>query len=171
MASAEEDFLGNDKHYKVLRKALLEKNISLWNEFSASLGPRFRADLRGMNLEGQNLAGIHLVGARLEGTCFDKADLTGADLTGATLMGATFREAVLSGTRLKAPTRVVVHKKTVENPETLDPETRRRLKIERMQEQAEGFLLERAKKEAALVKQKALVKAKNNPSPFWNEGN
>ena len=170
MADAEEDFSGNDKHYKVLRKALSENNIAAWNEFSASMGPRFRADLRGMKLEGRNLAGIKLVGARLDGACLDRADLSGADLTGASLVGVTFREANLEGTRLKAPSKVTVRSKSVENPEKLDPETRRRLKIERMQEQAKDFLEDRAKKEAALVKQKAQVKARNNPSPFSNDG-
>ena len=170
MADGEEDFTGNDKHYKVLRKALLENNITAWNEFSASMGPRFRADLRGMRLNGRNLAGIKLVGARLDGACLDGADLSGADLTGASLAGVTFRDAKLEGTRLKAPTKVKVRSKTIENPETLDPETRRRLKIERSQEQARDFLEDRAKKEAALIRQKAQVKARNNPSPFSNDG-
>jgi len=170
MADAEEDFSGNDKHYKVLRKALSENNIAVWNDFSASMGPRFRADLRGIWLQGRNLVGIKLVGAKLDGACLDGADLSGADLTGATLVGATFRDAKLEGTRLKAPSKVTVRSKAVENPETLDPDTRRRLKIDRMQEQARGFLEDRAKKEAALVKQKAQVKARNNPSPFSNDG-
>ena len=169
MAEPQEDFSGNDKHYKVLRKALSENDISLWNQFAASMGPRFKADLRGMRLEGKNLAGIKLTGARLDGACLDGADLSGADLTGASLVGATFREAKLEGTKLKNPSKVTVRSKSVENPETQDPETRRRLKIERMQDQAREFLVDRAKKEAALVKQKAQVKARNNPSPFSNE--
>jgi uncharacterized protein YjbI with pentapeptide repeats len=168
MAEAQEDFSGNDKHYKVLRKALSENNIALWNEFSASMGPRFRADLRGMHLGGCQLAGVKLVGAKLEGACLDGADLTGADLTGATLTGATFRDAKLEGTKLKSAAKITVRSKSVENPETLDPETRRRLKIERMQDQAKEFLVDRAKKEAALERQKAQVKARNNPSPFSN---
>jgi len=167
MAEAQEDFSGNDKHYKVLRKALSDNNIAAWNEFAASMGPRFRADLTGIRLEGRNLAGAKLTGARLDGACLDGADLTGADLTGASLTGATFRDAKLDGTRLKSP-KVTVRSKAVENPETLDPETRRRLKIEKMQDQAREFLEDRAKKEAALERQKAQVKARNNPSPFTN---
>jgi uncharacterized protein YjbI with pentapeptide repeats len=169
MAEAQEDFSGNDKHYKVLRKALSENNISHWNDFAASMGPRFRADLRGMRLEGANLAGIKLTGAKLDGACLDGADLSGADLTGASLVGVTFRDARLDGTKLKSPAKVTVRSKSVTNPETQDPETRRRLKIERMQDQAREFLVDRAKKEAALEKQKAQVKARNNPSPFSNE--
>lgn len=170
MAESQEEYSGNEKHYKVLRKALSENNISHWNEFAASMGPRFRADLRGIRLEGKNLAGIKLVGARLEGACFDGADLTGADLTDASMTGASFRDAKLDGTpRLKNQAKVTVRSKSVENPETLDPETRRRLKIERMQEQARDFLVDKAKKEAALERQKAQVKARNNPSPFSND--
>jgi len=164
-----EDFNGNDKHYKVLRKALVENDISVWNDFAASMGPRFKADLRGISLQGKNLRGIKLTGAKLEGACLDGADLTDADLTGAALSGATFRDAVLEGTRLRAPVKITVRSKSPENPETLDPETRRRLKIERMQEQAREFLEDKAKKEAALVRQKAQVKARNNPSPFLSE--
>jgi uncharacterized protein YjbI with pentapeptide repeats len=170
MAEAEaEDFNGNDKHYKVLRKALSENDISHWNSFAASMGPKFRADLRGIRLAGQNLRGIKLTGARLEGACLDGADLTGADLTGASLTGATFRDAVLDGAKLKGPSKITVRTKSPENPESLDPETRRRLKIEKMQSQAKEFLEDRAKKEAALVKQKAQVKARNNPFPFTSE--
>lgn len=169
MAEPTEEFSGNDKHYKVLRKALAENNISVWNDFAASMGPRFRADLRGIRLEGKNLAGAKLAGARLDGACLDGADLTGADLTDASLTGATFREAKLDGTpRLRNQVKVRVRTKTVENPETLDPETRRRLKIERMQEQAREFLEDKAKKELALQKQRAQVKARNNPAPFTN---
>jgi uncharacterized protein YjbI with pentapeptide repeats len=169
MAEAVEEFNGNDKHYKVLHKALAENDISLWNAFAASMGPRFKADLRGIRLNGKNLKGIKLAGAKLDGACFDGADLTGADFTGATLVGATFRDATLEGTRLKGPTKITVRSKSPDNPETLDPETRRRLKIERMQDQAREFLVDRAKKEAALVKQKAQVKARNNPFPFTTE--
>jgi hypothetical protein len=169
MAEPQEDFSGNDKHYKVLRKALQENDISIWNDFSASMGPRFRADLRGIRLEGKNLAGAKLTGARLDGACLDGADLTGADLTDATLTGATFRDAKLDGTpRLKSQAKVTVRTKVAPQPESLDPETRRRLKIERMQEQAREFLVDKAKKEVALEKQKAQVKARNNPSPFTN---
>lgn len=169
MAETLEDFSGNDKHYKVLRKALSENDISVWNDFAASMGPRFKADLRGIRLEGKNLAGAKLTGARLEGACLDGADLTGADLTDASLTGATFRDAKLDGTpKLKSQVKVTVRSKAVANPETLDPETRRRLKIERMQEQAREFLEDKAKKEVALEKQKAQVKARNNPSPFTN---
>jgi len=167
MAEAQEDFSGNEKHYKVLHKALSENNIAHWNEFAVSMGPGFKADLKGISLEGRNLAGAKLTGAKLDGACLDGADLTGADLTGASLTGATFREAKLDGTKLKSP-KVTVRTKSVENPETLDPETRRRLKIERMQDQAKEFLVDRAKKEAALERQKAQVKARNNPSPFTN---
>ncbi len=167
MAEEQEDFSGNDKHYKVLHKALSENNIGLWNEFAASMGPRFRADLKGIRLDGRNLAGAKLTGARLDGACLDGADLSGADLTGASLTGVTFRDAKLEGTKLHSP-KVTVRSKSVENPETLDPETRRRLKIERMQDQAREFLEDRAKKEAALERQKAQVKARNNPSPFTN---
>lgn len=169
MAEAQEDFSGNDKHYKVLRKALQENDISIWNDFAASMGPRFKADLRGIRLEGKNLAGAKLTGARLDGACLDGADLTGADLTDASLTGATFREAKIDGTpRLKSQMKVTVRTKSVQNPETLDPDTRRRLKIERMQEQAREFLVDKAKKEIALEKQKAQVRARNNPSPFTN---
>ena len=168
MAEAEEEFSGNDKHYKVLRKALSENDISLWNEFAASMGPRFKADLRGIRLEGCNLSGAKLTGAKLDGACLDGANLSGADLTGASLAGASFREAKLEGTRLKSAVKITVRSKSVENPEALDPDTRRRLKIERMQDQAREFLVDRAKKEAALEKQKAQVKARNNPSPFAN---
>lgn len=166
MADVEEDFNGNDKHYKMLRKALSENDISVWNAFAASMGPGFRADLRGIRLKGQNLKGIKLTGARLEGACLDGADLTDADLTGASLTGATFRDAILGGTKLKGPAKITVRSKAPENPEALDPETRRRLKIEKMQNQAREFLEDRAKKEAALVRQKAQVKARNNPFPF-----
>ncbi len=169
MAEAQEDFSGNDKHYKVLRKALAENDISLWNDFAASMGPRFKADLRGIVLLGKNLAGAKLTGAKLDGACLDGADLSGADLTGASLTGASFREAKLDGAKLKTPAKVTVRSKSVENPEMMDSETRRRLKIERMQDQAKEFLEDRAKKEAALVRQKAQVKARNNPSPFSNE--
>jgi hypothetical protein len=168
MADSQEDFSGNDKHYKVLRKALSENDISIWNTFAASMGPRFKADLRGIRLEGKNLAGAKLSGARLDGACLDGADLTGADLTGASLTGASFRDAKLDGTP-KVKAKVVIRTKSAENPETLDPETRRRLKIERMQEQARDFLIDKAKKEAALERQRAQVKARNNPSPFTNE--
>ena len=168
MAEAEEEFSGNDKHYKVLRKALLENDISLWNEFAASMGPRFKADLRGIRLDGCNLTGAKLTGAKLDGACLDGADLSGADLTGASLAGASFRDAKLEGTRLKSAVKITVRSKSVENPEALDPDTRRRLKIERMQDQAREFLEDRAKKEAALERQKAQVKARNNPSPFTN---
>lgn len=162
------EFSGNDRHFKALRKALSDKNIQLWNEFSASMGPRFRADLRGMDLSGCDLAGARLTYARLEGACFDGADLRGADFTGATLTGATFREARLEGARLKTPAQVRVRSKAVDNPETLDPETRRRLKIERMQEQALDFLQDRARKAEAQRREKERVKVRNNPSPFTN---
>lgn len=171
MAEAQEDFLGNDKHYKVLRKALLQNDIEVWNSFAASMGPRFRADLRGMQLTGCRLAGAKLAGAKLDGACLDEADLTGADLTGASLVGATLREARLDGTKIKSPARVKVRVRSAlpDHPETLDPDTRRRLKIERSQEQAREFLEDRAKKEAAQARQKAQIKARNNPSPFSRE--
>jgi uncharacterized protein YjbI with pentapeptide repeats len=167
MAEALEDFRGNDKHYKVLRKALLENDIGIWNTFASSMGPRFRADLRGMLLTGCNLAGARLAGARLDGACLDEADLTGTDLTGASLVGATLRDAKLDQTKMKTPARVVVKIKT-SRPDTaqLDPDARRRLKIERSQEAAREFLEERAKKEAAQERQRAQIKARNNPSPF-----
>lgn len=170
MAQDEEDFRGNDKHYKVLRKALSEKDIGVWNTFAASMGPRFRADLRGMELSGCNLAGARLAGARLDGACLDEADLAGADLTGASLIGATLRDAKFDQTKITTPARVKVKVKTSRpNPETLDADTRRRLKIERSQEAAREFLEDRAKKEAAAARQKAQIKAKNNPSPFSRE--
>ena len=164
----QEDFIGNDKHYKMLRKALSENDIGIWNTFAASMGPRFRADLRGMSLAGAGLAGVQLAGARLDGACLDEADLTGANLIGASLVGATLREAKLEQAKIKAPARVKVKVKASlpDRPEQLDPETRRRLKIERAQEQAREFLEERAKKEAAEERRRAQVKARNNPSPF-----
>lgn len=166
MVEAQEDFQGNDKHYKMLHKALSENDISIWNKFAASMGPRFRADLRGIRLEGRNLAGAKLTGARLEGACLDGADLTGADLTGASLTGASLREAKLVGTpKLKNQVKVTARKT---EPESTDPEVRRRRKIEGMQERAKEFLEERARKEQALEKQKAQVRARNNPSPFTN---
>lgn len=168
MADSQDDFSGNDKHFKVLRNALSEKDISIWNAFSASMGPRFRADLRGINLAGQDLSGAKLVGARLDGACLDGANLTGADLTGASLTGASLRDAKLDGTP-KLKNKVVVRSKTAVSTEPQDPDTRRRIKIERMQEQARDFLVDKAKKEAALERQKAHVKARNNPSPFSND--
>ena len=168
MEGFEEEFSGNEKHYKILRKALSEKNISLWNDFAASLGAGFRADLTGMDLSGRDLTGAKLTGARLDGVCLDGANLTGADLSGASLTGASFRDARLEGTRTTPP-RMKVRSKSIENPETLDLETRRRLKIHRIQDQAREFLEDKAKKEAVQAKQKAQVKARNNPSPFANE--
>jgi uncharacterized protein YjbI with pentapeptide repeats len=170
MAEAHEDFRGNDKHYKVLRKALSENDIGVWNTFAASMGPRFRADLKGMVLAGCNLAGARLAGARLDGACLDEADLTGADLTGASLVGATLRDAKFDQTKLKTPARIRVKVKTSRpDADHLDPETRRRLKIERSQEAAREFLEDRAKKEAAAARQKAQIKERNNPSPFSRE--
>ena len=171
MAEAQEDFIGNDKHYKVLRKALSQNDIGVWNTFAASMGPRFKADLRGIRLTGAQLAGARLAGARLDGACLDEADLTGADLTGASLIGATLRDAKIDQAKIKSPARVKIKVKAAppQNPETLDPETRRRLKIERAQEAAREFLEERAKKEAVEERRRAQIKARNNPSPFARE--
>jgi len=168
MADFEEDFSGNDKHYKMLRKALQEKDIALWNDFAASMGPRFRADLRGMDLSGQDLSGVKLCGAKLDKACLDGANLTGADLSEATLTGATLREAILSGTRMKVPVKVTVRKPPAVEMVDLDPEARRRRKLDIQREQAMAFLEDSKKKEQALAEQKARVKAKNNPSPFTN---
>ncbi|MEI8095573.1 MAG: pentapeptide repeat-containing protein [Spirochaetales bacterium] len=168
MSDSLEDFSGNDKHYKMLRKALKEMNIALWNEFAAAAGPRFRADLRGMDLSGQNLSGAKLRGARLEKANLDRANLTGADLTEATLTGASLREAILEGTKLKVPAKVSVRKAPEPDISELDPEARRHRKLEQQREQAVAFLESSKKKEEALIEQKARVKAKNNPSPFTN---
>ena len=168
MADLEEDFSGNDKHYKVLRKALKEKNMALWNEFATSAGPYFRADLRGMDLSGQDLTGAQLRGARLEKTNFDRANLSAADLTDASLTGASLRDAILEGTRLKVETRVKVRRTVAIDPTQLDPEARRHRKLEQQRTQAVAFLEESKKKELALAAQKARVKAKNTPSPFTN---
>jgi len=169
MADFEEDFSGNDKHYKMLRKALQGKDIGLWNEFAASMGPRFRADLRGMDLRNQDLTGIRLCGAKLEKACLDGANLTGADLTGASLVGATLRDAVLSGTKLKVEVKVSVRKPPVPDMAELDPEARRRRKLDSQRDQALAFLEDSKKKKQALEEQKARVRAKNNPSPFTND--
>jgi hypothetical protein len=168
MAESQEDFSGNDKHYKMLHKALREKDMSLWNDFAAAAGPRFRADLRGMDLSGQDLTGALLRGARLEQVNFDRANLTGADLSEATMTGASLREAVLEGTRMKVPVKVSAVKAAPPAMADLDPEARRRRKLESQREQAVAFLESSKKKEEALAEQKARVKAKNNPSPFTN---
>jgi|GEM_PF-1651777 len=170
MADANENFDGNDKHYKVLRQALHEDDITVWNEFAASMGPRFRADLRGIQLNGADLRGAKLTGARLENACLDNADLTDADLTGASLTGASFRNATLSRPpRLSSKARVTIRSDRPVAVESLPPEVRRQRRIDQMQQTAKDFLEEKAQKEAALERQKAQVKARNNPSPFQNE--
>lgn len=164
----QERFLGNDKHFKVLKKAMESDNVGQWNEFAASLGPHFRADLRGADLTGQNLSGINLRGARLDDVCFDQCDLSFADLTGAVLTGATFRESVLKSTKMKAPVKVKTAKAAVNTAaETAEsPEIRRRRRLAAMQEQAEALLVERKKKQEAQEALLAKVKEKNRGTMF-----
>lgn len=167
-AEDQERFLGNDKHLKVLKKAMESDNVAQWNEFAASLGPHFKADLRGADLSGQNLSGINLRGARLDEVSFDQSDLSFADLTGAVLTGATFRESVLKSTKMKAPVRV----KTAKSADSAapapqeNPLQRRRRRLAAMQEQAEALLEERKKKQEAQDALHAKVKEKNRGTTF-----
>lgn len=168
MDLTEENFNGNDKHYKMMRKAAAAADMRIWNEFCASMGPFFKADLRGIHLQGAVLRGALLVGARLDDACLDQADLTGADLTGATLTGASFREAILERAKITVPGKVKIRAKTT-TQESTDPEIRRRQKIENQQTMAREFLKDQAKKAEALAQQQAAVKARNNPFPFETE--
>lgn len=165
----QENFLGNDKHLKVLRKAIESENMAVWNEFSSSLGPHFKADLRGADLQGQTLCGINLRGARLDEVCFDGCDLSSADLTGAVLNGATFRGATLNATKMKVPVRVKAKVKAVETTEAPEsPDIRRRKRMAAMQESAEALLAERQKNQQAQDELHARIKEKNRGSAFRN---
>ena len=48
-------FTGNERQLKVLIKALEEENILIWNKFNKQNGPRFKANLKGVNLSHLNL--------------------------------------------------------------------------------------------------------------------
>ncbi|NNM66944.1 MAG: pentapeptide repeat-containing protein [Spirochaetales bacterium] len=132
------------------------------------MGPRFRADLRGADLRGAYLSGMKLTGARLEGACLDHCDLSGADLTGSELAGTSFREADLTGAKLKLPqARIrIVAKKPETDPN--DPEARRRRRMDNLERSAQALLKDRLSKQKALQEQGERTKAKNSPSPFSN---
>ncbi len=164
--SPQDQFIGNDKHLKVLRQASEAKDASLWHQFINSMGPRFRADLRGADLEGFWLVGFRLIGARLDGANLIKADLTEADLTRASLGGAKLQDAVLTRTKL-SPTKVKVIANREQTP--LDETQRRRLRLEKLEKSAQALLKDREQKEEALKAQQARVRAKNSPVPFQAE--
>jgi hypothetical protein len=164
----QENFIGNDKHLKVLLQASQARDPALWNDFSSSMGPRFRADLRGADLQGAYLAGMKLTGARLEGARLDNADLSGADLTGSELTGTSFRDANLTGAKLKLPQariRIVAKKPEID---VNDPEARRRRRMDNLERSAQALLKDRLSKQKAQKEQGERTKAKNSPSPFAN---
>ncbi|MDC7241977.1 MAG: pentapeptide repeat-containing protein [Spirochaetales bacterium] len=104
-------FVGNERQLKILQKALEEDNILIWNKFNNSNGPRFKANLKGINLSGlelkeinfsrANLSGANLYGTDLRFAKLDEADLSGATLESADLRNANLNDANLSKTRLK----------------------------------------------------------------------
>ncbi|MBF9018038.1 MULTISPECIES: pentapeptide repeat-containing protein [unclassified Oceanispirochaeta] len=85
------DFVGNERQLKILQKALEEENILIWNKFNNSNGPRFKANLKGINLSGLKLKEINL----------NRANLTAADLTATDLRFAKMEEVMLSGANLE----------------------------------------------------------------------
>ncbi len=165
-SSEQEQFIGNDKHLKVLRQASQAHNASLWHDFIATMGPRFRADLRGADLQGFWLVGFRLAGAHLDGANLSDADLTGADLSRASLRGARLQKAVLTNTKL-SPTKVKVVASREEQP--LDETQRRRSRLEKLEQSAQALLKDREQQQEALRAQQARVRAKNSPVPFQAE--
>lgn len=174
--SEQENFNGNGKHLKVLLSAIEKKQIQIWNDFAKAQGSGFIADLTGVKVEGAPLAGINLAGAKLGQANFDGCDLTGADLTGAQLKGATFRGAELKNAKIKvAPKIKAVRKgavevqpdgKTIERefPEEAynDPALLRKLRFQKMQEQALAHLEKRKADDAEkqLIEEKKQLKSR-----------
>jgi uncharacterized protein YjbI with pentapeptide repeats len=94
------DFVGNERQLKILQKALEEENILIWNKFNNSNGPRFKANLKGINLSGLTLREIDLNRANLATSNFADADLRYAKLEHAILCSANLENADLRGSNL-----------------------------------------------------------------------
>ena len=106
MIEGQEDFIGNEKHLKVLLKASEKKDISIWNNYVAEQGEGFvaylvRASLNNAILTKANLNGAWLNNAKLDGTVLWEAELNKAQLFGAELNGAILRKTELNGADLR----------------------------------------------------------------------
>jgi len=96
----------NKEHYEILKKALNEEDIEIWNEWRKD-NPKIIPDLTGADLSAANLEGANLSGANLEGTALVGANLayansTGANLEVANLIRADLRIAKLTYTNLES---------------------------------------------------------------------
>jgi hypothetical protein len=87
------DFFGNERQLKMIKRALEEENIIIWNKFNLSNGPLFKANLKGINLSGLELKEINLT----------RANLTGANLVETDLRFAKLENAQLSKADLSLP--------------------------------------------------------------------
>lgn len=100
MTDTDPPFRGNDKHFKILRKAISEGDISAWNRFARESGSAFRARLAGVNLADFDIREANLRNADFTGAVLSRCRLTRADLSGARLKGARLDGADLTGARL-----------------------------------------------------------------------
>jgi len=154
----QENFYGNGKHLKMLLQSLESGSPEIWNRFCRSMGPAFAPDLSGIKLEGRDLRGYQLARARLA-----KANLRGANLTGIRLesyriQGADLSRAQIKGSGLK--TKVKARPRDPEDQaagvsgtgpekEEISPEVRKRMKLDKIQEQAVNLLKRRKDSEIA----------------------
>jgi hypothetical protein len=102
----QENFIGNDRHLKVLAKAIAEQDMEVWNRFCHSMGPGFSPDLRGIDLTGAPLHGANFRRARLQNAKLCEADLSKANFFEAKLIGASLKGAVLKGAKIKVKPKV-----------------------------------------------------------------
>jgi uncharacterized protein YjbI with pentapeptide repeats len=104
-----EENMANDEQLKLLKKAILAKDIEIWNSWrlaNLNIKPvNNTAKLRAMLLIMANIIdmshmGSDLIGKSLTGPDLTMADLYGANISGINLMYADLRGAVLVGANL-----------------------------------------------------------------------
>ncbi|MEL6403099.1 MAG: toll/interleukin-1 receptor domain-containing protein [Chloroflexota bacterium] len=90
----------NDEHYSVLKLALDNNDISIWNHWRKR-EQIYPVDISGANLYRANLCRANLTHADLTSAVISGANLRQADLEGANLMGANLRQANLMEANLR----------------------------------------------------------------------
>jgi hypothetical protein len=160
----QENFIGNDRHLKILAKAIAAGDMEVWNRFCHSMGPGFSPDLRGIDLSGASLKGANFRRARLQNADLSQADLTQAIFFGAKLTGASLKNATLKGAKIKV--KLKAHTSTPSKiPEDVlkDPMKKKFFKLRQIENAAKALLEEKklAERKKDLEKRRSLQRRKS----------
>lgn len=80
--------MADSDHAFILKKALRELDIRVWNDWLGRQPQPYPVDLSGMNLEGANLEDVNLADSLLDGVNLHRANLRNAKLAGARFLNS-----------------------------------------------------------------------------------